>query len=273
MTPFSGEKPQRGVRLTFSALVDPFITWFLGTFWDELQAVIAAFNFNATNATSVTSLTVGSGANKSLTTQTGKSYNEAMTIKVAYKLDPTIWMLGDLISYDSGTGALVFYPRTKNGSGTYADWVIAQSPTADEVGDLVCTCSTGNGSGSTLTTVRLMTTTVVNSLGATVTHSATNGTSITLPEAGIYEVYAQDHYTGGAPASPYWGIGKNITTGISTALNAGTLCLTAPESVSVTALTRTFYGAAGDVIRLMNNGNYYNGVDYVLLSVRKISNG
>ena len=116
MTPFTGEKPQRGVRLTFSSLVDPFITWFLGTFWDELQAVIAAFNFNATNATSTTSLTVGSGANKSLTTQTGKSSNEAMTIKVAYKADPTIWMPGDLISYDSGTGALVFYPRTKNGS-------------------------------------------------------------------------------------------------------------------------------------------------------------
>jgi len=276
MTPFSGEKPQRGVRLTFSALVDPFITWFLGTFWDELQAVIAAFNFNATNATSVTSLTVGSGANKSLTTQTGKSYNEAMTIKVAYKLDPTIWMLGDLISYDSGTGALVFYPRTKNGSGTYADWVIAQSPTADEVGDHSFKCHTPNGHGSTNNKIRLYTVTAVNvGTAMTITHSATLGTYITINEAGDYEFWVKDTFSGGACN---YGISVNsnqLTQSVTsiTYAHKAELVYQCPTNAYIPMKTPVLKLVPGDIVRVHTNGSPDGTADFSTFGGRKVGNG
>ena len=244
----------------------------LPDFASETDLAVAAFNFNATNSTSTTSDTIATGST-TITVQASKSYVVGMTVKIAYTTDATNWMLGEVTAYDSGTGSLTVYVRTKNGSGTYTAWTVSLAATSADVGDLVCTCITGNGSGSTLTTVRLLTTTQVNTLGAVVTHSATNGTSIELVEAGLYEVFAQDHYTGSTPASIYWGVGKNITTGIATPGNTGTLCLTAPGSGGVSTISRVFYGAAGDVIRLMNNGNYYNGVDYVILSVRKIQNG
>lgn len=272
MTPFDGEKPPRGDRINFPILIDAFITWLLDVFWPELDTAVKAFNFNATNSTSTTSDTIATGST-TITVQASKSYVVGMTVKIAYTTDATNWMLGEVTAYDSGTGSLTVNVRSKNGSGTYTAWTVSLAATPDEVGDLVTTCITGNGSGSSLTTVRLLTTTVTNTLGATVVHSATNGTSITLPSAGIYEVFAQEHYTGATPPSLYWGVGRNITTGISTAGNVGTLALAAPASGGVTSVQRSFYGAAGDVIRLMNNGNYFNGVDYVVLSVRKINNG
>ncbi|MBP9870661.1 MAG: hypothetical protein KBC53_04075 [Nitrosomonas sp.] len=279
MTPFSGEKPQRGVRLTFSALVDPFITWFLGTFWDELQAVIAAFNFNATNATSVTSLTVGSGANKSLTTQTGKSYNEAMTIKVAYKLDPTIWMLGDLISYDSGTGALVFYPRTKNGSGTYADWVIAQSPTADEVGNHCVWVHTGNGFGSTNTKHRRYTTAKTN-VGTAIIYadSATNGATFTINESGDYQMIMCDR-NATASRDVYFGIAVNSSAGTTNIQGDAALLIYSYQlSNNITPLTITHRLSVGDVVTVKGGtGATYmpdaTGENDSFFIIRKINNG
>lgn len=276
MTPFSGEKPQRGVRLTFSALVDPFITWFLGTFWDELQAVIAAFNFNATNATSVTSLTVGSGANKSLTTQTGKSYNEAMTIKVAYKLDPTIWMLGDLISYDSGTGAMVFYPRTKNGSGTYADWVIAQSPTADEVGDHSFKCHTPSAHGSTNNKIRRYTVTAENvGTAMTITHSATLGTYITINEAGDYEFWVKDTFSGG---TCNYGISVNsnqLTQSVTsiTYAHKAEFVYQCPTNAYIPMKTPVLKLVPGDIVRVHTDGSPNSTADFSTFGGRKVGNG
>jgi len=257
----------------FATEADAWVTHFTDTFVPELDIAIAAFNFNATNSISTTADTIATGST-TITVQASKSYVVGMTVKIAYTTDATNWMLGEVTAYNSGTGSLTVYVRQINGSGTQSAWTISLAATQQEVGDLVTTCITGNGSGSTLTTVRLLTTTQTDTLGGTPTHSATNGTSITLPSAGIYTAFAQDHYTGGAPASTYFGIGLNITTGISTGGNAGVLALTrCVSNAEVGCVSRTFYGAAGDVVRLMNNGNHFDGVDYAMLSVRKISNG
>jgi len=257
----------------FATEADAWVTHFTDTFVPELDIAIAAFNFNATNSISTTADTIATGST-TITVQASKSYVVGMTVKIAYTTDATNWMLGEVTAYNSGTGSLTVYVRQINGSGTQSAWTISLAATQQEVGDLVTTCITGNGSRSSLTTVRLQTTTQTNTLGATVSHSATNGTSIILPSAGIYEVFAQDHYTGSAPASTFWGVGLNITTGISTAANAATLALTqATSNADVRPIIRSFYAAAGDTVRLMNNGNYFNGVDYAMLSVRKTSNG
>lgn len=55
MTPFTGTKPQRGVRATFSTLVDAFVTWLLDVFFDELIAASAQISANAANAAAAVS--------------------------------------------------------------------------------------------------------------------------------------------------------------------------------------------------------------------------
>ncbi len=79
-----------------------------------------------TNATSTTSLTVGTGA-KSLTIQTGKSLVVGMTVKIAYTTTPTTWMSGDITAYNSGTGALDVNVDSTQGSGTQAAWTVSLS--------------------------------------------------------------------------------------------------------------------------------------------------
>lgn len=98
------------------------------TFRDELNTVVAAFNFNATNSTSSTSATISISASKSLTVEASKSYVKGMWITFAYTIDPKEWMSGIVESYDSGTGALVFYPTESSGhSTTRSSWTVSQS--------------------------------------------------------------------------------------------------------------------------------------------------
>lgn len=279
MTPFTGDKPQRNDRTTFSSRVDAFITWWLDTFWDELQTVILAFNFNATNSTSSTSLTIGTGSNKTLTVQTGKSYVPGMTIKPASTASPTNWMLGDVVSYDSGTGVLVFYPRTSNGSGTFADWTISQSPTTDAVGDHAVWVHSGNGYGSTNTKIRRFTTTKKN-VGTAITYadSATDGATFTINEGGLYEIQCCDRYTTTANDC-FFGFSLNsaaLTTNIQG--DSARVTMVYVKDNVYAPLTRTVQLAAGDVIRMHNgqgasfmpNGG---GQDDCFLHIRKISNG
>ncbi|MES2633998.1 MAG: hypothetical protein V4669_13575 [Pseudomonadota bacterium] len=78
-----------------------------------------------TNATSATSLTIGTGA-KSLTIQTGKSLVVGMSVKIANTASPSNWMAGDITAYNSGTGALDVNVILTNGSGSgVATWTVS----------------------------------------------------------------------------------------------------------------------------------------------------
>lgn len=115
-------------QATFSARSYAVVEHMATTHRDEMNAAIEAFNFNATNSTSATSATIGTGASKSLTVEAGKSYIKGMWITAAYTTDPKEWMSGIVESYDSGTGALVFYPTESSGhSTTRAAWTVSQS--------------------------------------------------------------------------------------------------------------------------------------------------
>lgn len=79
------------------------------------------------NATSTSSLTIGTGA-KSLTIQTGKSIVVGMTLVIARTSAPTTTrMSGVVTSYDSGTGALGVTVDSVTGSGTHTDWTVSLS--------------------------------------------------------------------------------------------------------------------------------------------------
>lgn len=98
----------------------------LNLFATQVDAVGVALTLGATNSTSTTSLLIGVGS-KSLTCETGKSYVAGMTLKIASTASPSNWMLGDITSYVTGTGALVINITSILGSGTVAAWTVSQS--------------------------------------------------------------------------------------------------------------------------------------------------
>jgi hypothetical protein len=117
-------RKQAGFSDKFSA----WLTWFTGTFITQLIAIVKAFNFNATNSVSTTSLSIGTGA-KSLTVDDEKSYLPGQTVKIARTSDGTKWMVGDVTAYNSTTGAIEVTVSKVQGSGTFTDWTITLAAT------------------------------------------------------------------------------------------------------------------------------------------------
>jgi hypothetical protein len=120
---------------TFISKANAFIAA-LVNFVLQLNVVARAFNFNATNSTSTTSLSIGTGA-KSLTVDASKSYLPGQTVKIARTSDGTKWMLGDVTSYNSTTGALAVTVSKVQGSGTFTDWTITLAATDQFTDDSV----------------------------------------------------------------------------------------------------------------------------------------
>ena len=125
ITPLPAVPLRSDAPATFVAKADAFLGA-LNLFATEVDAVGVALTLGATNSTSTTSLLIGLGS-KSLTVQTGKSYVVGMTVKIASTATGVDWMLGDITSYTTGTGALVVTVVGISGTGTLAAWTISQS--------------------------------------------------------------------------------------------------------------------------------------------------
>lgn len=80
---------------------------------------------SAQRGTSTTSVSVGTGA-KAFTTQPGKYFDAPGFVLVYRTSNPAIFMVGQVTSYNSGTGALAISVPADGaaGSGTYTDWSI-----------------------------------------------------------------------------------------------------------------------------------------------------
>ncbi len=118
--------PSRSAPVTFSDLADAFLGA-LPTFATEANELAAAMNLNATSATSVTSIGIGTGS-KILVVDISKSFQPGMTLKAAVTSSPnTNWMHGDVTSYSATTGTLVMNITNVLGSGTHATWTITFS--------------------------------------------------------------------------------------------------------------------------------------------------
>lgn len=84
----------------------------------------SALNAPGTNATSTTSLAIGTGS-KSLTIQTGKAYAVGQAVVIASTASPLNQMSGVITAHNSGTGALTVNVTSINGSGTFAAWTVS----------------------------------------------------------------------------------------------------------------------------------------------------
>ncbi len=111
---------------TFATDAYAFTQWQaeLGPAIDAETARLNALAFGSYNATSTTSLTIGTGS-KSLTVDTGKGYAVGQAVMIASTAGPTNYLTGQVTSYDSGTGALVVNVTSVAGSGTVAAWTVS----------------------------------------------------------------------------------------------------------------------------------------------------
>ena len=153
----------------------------LNVFATETNAVGLALTLGATNATSTTSLTVGAGS-KSLTVETAKSYVPGMSVKIASTASPSNWMLGDVTSYTTGTGALVVNVTDASGSGTFTAWTTSQSSpgaitTSAQQAQLYTAFTTGGTSAAfTLTPIPAITSLIANQRFRVKFNAASTGT-------------------------------------------------------------------------------------------------
>jgi hypothetical protein len=92
----------------------------------ETVTVAAAASVAGLNATSTTSLAIGTGG-KSFTTQSGKGFIAGMWILATSDANPTNYMHGYVSSYSSTS--LVMVSTNVGGSGTHADWTLRLSGT------------------------------------------------------------------------------------------------------------------------------------------------
>lgn len=84
----------------------------------ELQTGYVRFT-----ASSLTSNTVSEGE-KTFIIEQGRFFVVGQLISIAYKTDPSNYLLGQIISYDAQTGELVVQVSSAVGSGTYSLWSI-----------------------------------------------------------------------------------------------------------------------------------------------------
>lgn len=87
----------------------------------EINTFAESLNTLDTTSTSTSSVLIGTGS-KTFTVQTGKSYFLGMSLKIANSA--TNYMVGEIISYNTSTGALVVNVVAVSGTGTYASWTI-----------------------------------------------------------------------------------------------------------------------------------------------------
>jgi hypothetical protein len=103
-----------------------------------------AVNAPATNATSTTSLTIGTGSKSLTLAQTGKLFYIGQTVSISDSTGLNV-MSGTITAFDSGTGAMTVSVTNTIGTGTIASWIIS-------VGALSATSTgtslvKGNGTG------------------------------------------------------------------------------------------------------------------------------
>lgn len=256
LTDYTGEKPQRGVKATFSERFDDFITFFLETFFDEFNEHVTNLNFESTNSTSSTSLTI-SLDNKVLLVDAGKSYVSGMTLKLAATAEPHKWMIGEVVSYDSGTGDLEMGVRGNSQvGGTFAAWTLSLAQTELPVGQHEVAVYSGNGHGSTNNKIRRYTDTLRN-VGTSISYvdSATDGASFTINDAGMYTITCND--TKSAAVS-HFGATLNsteLTTAITSVTETDLVLIGVSDTAGRGQMTSTMiYLDVDDVIRPHTDG-------------------
>lgn len=120
-------------------------------------SAIAALNSPATQATSTTSLAIGTGSRSLTLEQTGKAFAVGQYVTLVSTASTTNWMIGAITAFTSGTGAMTVNVTTINGSGTLASWAVSPVapplPSAATVSEFSVSGTWTKPAGATFVTV------------------------------------------------------------------------------------------------------------------------
>lgn len=181
---------------------------------EAAASAASALNAPGTQATSTSSMSIGSGTKSLTLAQTGKAFAVGQYVQIVNSAAPANYMIGAITAFNSGTGAMtVSVPSTDavGGSGTYTTWAIsASSPPQTGGARLLATLTPTNGStqvSSTSLPVSRQFDVVVVGVGATldgvfIEISSNNGSGYTSPmrfdvtnaggNGGVASVYAAE---------------------------------------------------------------------------------
>jgi len=138
-----------------------------------------------TNATSATSMTVGSGAKAFTLAQTGKSFVVGQWVSVCDSATPTAnWMLGGITAFNAGTGAITVNVTVAAGTLTGTSWVVAAAAPVS-VGSLPVTTVAGTAQTAAAGNHYLMTNAAVSVLTLPPNPSANDEVWVTFTN-GLY---------------------------------------------------------------------------------------
>lgn len=114
--------PSRNDALNFAPQANALLSALPG-FVDDCNALEGTLQLVATTGTSTSTLTVGNGS-KSLVTQPGKAWILGAMLYIVDPSAPANLMQGQLIAYNTETGALTVGVQAFSGSGSRSTWVI-----------------------------------------------------------------------------------------------------------------------------------------------------
>lgn len=101
------------------------------------SSAASALTAPGTNATSTTSMAIGSGSKAFTLAQTGKSFVVGQWVSVTNTAAPsTQWMLGAITAFTPGTGAITVNVVQSQGSGTLTTWAVAAAAPANVNGSM-----------------------------------------------------------------------------------------------------------------------------------------
>ncbi len=172
-----------------------------------------------------------------------------------------IYTIATTSSQVIGTGSAITFKLYNKGekiklvsNGT--KWLVLDHN--DNAADAELWLHTGNGHGSTNTTVRRLTTAAKNTIGnyATYADSATLGMSITVIEPGIYAMGCADYRGAGGQTAGFSVNGTALTTGMSAINYADGMRVKVDISTNLPGAVGelTLSLVAGDVVRMQTTG-------------------
>ena len=161
---------------------------------DAAASAASAVNTPGSQATSTTSMTIGTGSKSFTLAQTGKSFVVGQWVNITDAANPSVnWMTGAITAFNAATGAITVNVAFSSGSGTIASWVVTQATATNSL-------PTATGNEGKMLAVNSAATTawiVPQSTWANWTLITTNGGTFTVPD-GVSQIRAYVFGAGGA---------------------------------------------------------------------------